>query len=66
MMTNGSGPAPFVSRAVRAGRSSEAVRVTIPQVVASTLGLHPGDEVRWYVDPLSGSVRVEGRSKRSE
>ncbi|MCI4328020.1 MAG: AbrB/MazE/SpoVT family DNA-binding domain-containing protein [Thermoplasmata archaeon] len=65
-MANGTGPAPFVSRAVKAARGSASLRVTIPQVVASTLGLQPGDELRWYLDPHSGSVRVESGSRRSE
>jgi antitoxin component of MazEF toxin-antitoxin module len=49
---------PFVSRAVRATRGSSSLRVTIPQVVASTLGLQPGDAVEWTLDPLTGQVRV--------
>jgi antitoxin component of MazEF toxin-antitoxin module len=50
---------PFVSRAVRATRESTSLRVTIPQVVAATLGLRPGDDVVWIVDPISDQVRVE-------
>lgn len=50
---------PFVSRAVQATKESSSLRVTIPQVVATTLGLHPGDELLWFVDPVSGVVRVE-------
>jgi len=53
-------PTPFVSRAVQATKGSASIRVTVPQVVASTLGLHPGDEVVWIVDPQTGAVRVEG------
>ena len=52
-------PTPFVSRAVQATKESSSLRVTIPQVVATTLGLHPGDELLWFVDPTSGVVRVE-------
>jgi antidote-toxin recognition MazE-like antitoxin len=52
---------PFVSRAVRAARRSASLRVTIPQVVASTLGLRAGDELEWFIDPHSGEVRVHGR-----
>jgi|GEM_PF-3109937 len=51
----------FVTRAVRAARGSASLRVTVPQVIAELLGLGPGDEVRWVVDPRSGAVRVEGR-----
>jgi hypothetical protein len=49
---------PFVSRAVRATRESASLRVTIPQVVASTLGLRPGDDLVWIVDPLNDQVHV--------
>lgn len=52
---------PFVSRAVQATRSSGSIRVTVPQVVATTLGLRAGDELAWFVDPSSGIVRVEAR-----
>jgi len=55
---------PFVSRAVRATKGSSSLRVTVPQVVASTLGLGPGDELLWLVDPSSSSVRVEGRPRK--
>ncbi|MCI4321416.1 MAG: AbrB/MazE/SpoVT family DNA-binding domain-containing protein [Thermoplasmata archaeon] len=65
-MTNGGRPAPFVSHAVKAARRSESLRVTIPQVVATTLGLHAGDELRWFLEPQSGSVRVEARARRTE
>jgi hypothetical protein len=51
--------APFVSRAVRATRGSASLRVTIPQVVASTLGLHPGDDVNWIVEARTGVIRIE-------
>jgi len=53
--------APFASRAVRATKGSTSLRVTIPQVVASTLGLRPGDTLLWVVDPHSGQVRVEAQ-----
>jgi bifunctional DNA-binding transcriptional regulator/antitoxin component of YhaV-PrlF toxin-antitoxin module len=56
---------PFVSRAVRATKDSVSIRVTIPQVVATTLGLRAGDDLLWIVDPLSGVIRVEA-SKRTE
>ncbi|MCI4330373.1 MAG: AbrB/MazE/SpoVT family DNA-binding domain-containing protein [Thermoplasmata archaeon] len=55
---------PFVSRAVRASRGSDSLRVTIPQVIAASLGLCAGDEVRWYLDPHSGAIRVDARPKR--
>lgn len=55
--------APFVSRAVRATRGSASLRVTIPQVVASTLGLRPGDDVNWIVDPRTGAIRIERLSR---
>ncbi|HEV2317026.1 MAG TPA: AbrB/MazE/SpoVT family DNA-binding domain-containing protein [Thermoplasmata archaeon] len=44
---------------VKATRGSASLRVTIPQVVAWTLGLKPGDELSWVVDTATGSVRVE-------
>jgi Antidote-toxin recognition MazE, bacterial antitoxin len=52
-------PPPFVSRAIRATRESSSLRVTIPQVVAATLGLRAGDDLIWVVDPLSDRVHVE-------
>jgi hypothetical protein len=52
-------PTPFVSRAVRATRESASLRVTIPQVVAATLGLRAGDDLVWILDPISDQVRVE-------
>ena len=48
----------FASRAVRATKDSASLRVTIPQVIATTLGLRPGDDVLWIVDPVDGAVRV--------
>jgi antidote-toxin recognition MazE-like antitoxin len=65
-MSNGVHVAPLVSRAVQAARGSASLRVTIPQVVASTLGLRAGDELLWFLDPHSGAVRVEGPPKREE
>jgi antidote-toxin recognition MazE-like antitoxin len=53
-------PSPFASRAVRATKGSASLRVTVPQVVATLLGLQAGDDVVWTVDPASGVVRVEG------
>jgi hypothetical protein len=50
---------PFASRAVRATRGSNSLRVTIPQVVAATLGLRAGDELLWHIDRGSGDVHVE-------
>lgn len=49
---------PFVSRVVRVTRGSESLRVTIPQVVASTMGLRPGDQVAWSLESSSPVVRV--------
>ncbi|MCI4318008.1 MAG: AbrB/MazE/SpoVT family DNA-binding domain-containing protein [Thermoplasmata archaeon] len=49
----------FVTRAVRATRRSTSLRVTIPQVIASTLHLKPGDPVSWVLDSGDGSVRIE-------
>ncbi|HKV90519.1 MAG TPA: AbrB/MazE/SpoVT family DNA-binding domain-containing protein [Thermoplasmata archaeon] len=55
---------PFVSRAVQTTKDSGSLRVTVPQVVAETLGLRPGDELAWIVDPNSGVVRVQARRAR--
>ena len=49
----------FVTRAVRATRRSTSLRVTIPQVIAVTLHLKPGDPVSWVLDQSNGSVRIE-------
>jgi bifunctional DNA-binding transcriptional regulator/antitoxin component of YhaV-PrlF toxin-antitoxin module len=51
-------PTPFATRAVRATKDSSSLRVTIPQVIAATLGIRPGDDVVWIVDPDDGRVRV--------
>ncbi|MCI4360328.1 MAG: AbrB/MazE/SpoVT family DNA-binding domain-containing protein [Thermoplasmata archaeon] len=40
-----------------------AIRVTIPQVIATTLGLRPGDDLLWIVDPRSGVVRIEAAKR---
>jgi hypothetical protein len=58
-------PSPFVSRVVKATKGSTSLRVTVPQVVAATLGLHAGDELRWVVDAVSGAIRVEKKVERS-
>lgn len=55
---------PFTTRAVRATRDSTSLRVTVPQVVASTLGLRPGDDIVWIVDPATGAVRIEASHRR--
>lgn len=55
----GASSLPFVTRVVLSGKSSESLRVTVPQVVAATLGLHAGDGLSWVVDDATGSVRVE-------
>ncbi len=52
----------LVSRVVQATSASRSLRVTIPHVVASTLDLHPGDEIAWILEPGGPSVRVERRS----
>ncbi|MCI4345302.1 MAG: hypothetical protein L3K07_00885 [Thermoplasmata archaeon] len=52
-------PLPFATRVVRATKGSGSLRATIPQVVAATLGLRPGDWLSWIPDPVSGEVRVE-------
>ena len=54
----------FSSRVVLAAKGTNSLRVTIPQVVASTLGLRPGDELLWVIDPSSGMVRV-GRAEET-
>ena len=51
-------PSPFASRAVRATKDSSSLRVTVPQVIASTLGLRAGDDLIWIVEPVSGDVHV--------
>ena len=48
----------FVTHVVRATRRSTSLRVTIPQVVASTLELQPGDPVRWILDPHDHTARL--------
>jgi hypothetical protein len=65
-MTNGVRVAPLVSHTVQAARGSASLRVTIPQVVATTLGLRAGDELLWFLDPHTGSVHVEGPPKRPD
>ena len=48
----------FVTHVVRATRRSTSLRVTIPQVIASTLELQPGDPVRWILDPQDHTARI--------
>jgi hypothetical protein len=57
--TEAGDPVPFISRAVRATRESTSLRVTIPQVVAATLGIRPGDDLVWVVHPFTDQVTVE-------
>jgi hypothetical protein len=54
-------PSPLASRAVRAAKRSGSLRVTVPQVVATTLGLTAGDDLLWVVEPSTGVVRVAVR-----
>lgn len=56
----------LASRAVLAARGSSSLRVTVPQVIASTLGLQAGDELLWFLDPHSGVVRVERSAAHRE
>ena len=53
--------APFVSRTVQAARGSGSLRVTIPQVIAATLELKPGDELEWRLEPDRPVVHVAKR-----
>lgn len=55
---------PFASRAVQAAQGSSSLRVTIPQVIAATLGLRAGDQLLWHLDVGSGEVRVEAQPAR--
>jgi|HubBroStandDraft_4_1064222.scaffolds.fasta_scaffold617061_2 antitoxin component of MazEF toxin-antitoxin module len=46
----------FLSKVQRSKQASESLRATIPEAVATALGVQEGDELSWMVEP--GSVRV--------
>jgi bifunctional DNA-binding transcriptional regulator/antitoxin component of YhaV-PrlF toxin-antitoxin module len=51
-------PSEFKTRAFRAVAGSESLKTTVPQPVATVLGLAPGDELVWKVSVRSASVIV--------
>lgn len=51
-------PKEFESRAFRSQSGSESLKTTVPQSVATVLGLEPGDAIRWELDVESRSARV--------
>lgn len=57
----------FDSATVRAAKNSSSLRVTIPQVIVTMLGLRPGDSISWEIDPLTQRISVAktpGRTRR--
>jgi hypothetical protein len=46
----------FLSKVQRSKQASESLRATIPEAVASALGVREGDLLSWTVEP--GSIRV--------
>ena len=56
-------PRSFESRAFRAVSGSDSLKTTVPQSVATVLGLEPGDSIVWTVDVAVRSATVSKGSK---
>jgi hypothetical protein len=48
----------FDSKAFRAAPGSDSLKTTVPQAVATVLGLEPGDSLTWEVDVSNRSATV--------
>ena len=57
-VTRGSMKRVFKSKVFRVMPSSEAVRTSIPEAVATVLGVEHGSTLLWTVDSESGKVTV--------
>lgn len=53
------------SKVVRSARNSDSLRITIPQVIAQTLQLRPGDSVNWSINAQTESIEVRKSGRRS-
>jgi bifunctional DNA-binding transcriptional regulator/antitoxin component of YhaV-PrlF toxin-antitoxin module len=54
------------SQAVRSSKASDSVRTTVPSVVATILGLEPGDTLIWEIEPGSGRINVARKPDTGE
>jgi hypothetical protein len=52
-------PKVFESKAFRAVATSGSIKTTVPESVATVLGLEPGDSIVWEVDVDARSVVVK-------
>ncbi|HZY71178.1 MAG TPA: AbrB/MazE/SpoVT family DNA-binding domain-containing protein [Thermoplasmata archaeon] len=52
------------SKVVRSARNSDSLRITIPQVVAQTLDLKPGDTLNWSISGPSDAIQVSKSTRR--
>ncbi len=48
----------FESRVVLSLKRSKSLRTTVPEVVATLLGLEPKDSLVWSVEPGTGVITV--------
>jgi len=51
-------PKVFESKAFKASPGSDSLKTTVPQSVATVLGLEPGDSLSWEVDVAGRSAVV--------
>ena len=51
-------PKAFESKAFKASPGSDSLKTTVPQSVATVLGLEPGDSLSWEVDVVGRSAVV--------
>lgn len=57
-------PSEFTTRTFRAVAGSESLKTTVPQAVATVLGLGPGDELVWKVNVRGATATVRRGSSR--
>lgn len=58
-------PKAFESKAFKASPGSDSLKTTVPQSVATVLGLEPGDSISWEVDVTGRSAMVRKGSGAS-
>jgi hypothetical protein len=48
---------------VKSVSGSDSLRTTVPQAVATMMGLGPGDHMVWVINPQAGTIEVTMISK---
>lgn len=54
------------SRLVKALKSSDSLRTTVPQSIVTLLGLEAGDTLSWKFDTPTGTISVAKGSKKEK